>query len=106
MYLIAIAWIYVVFMMAVVEATAANGTVLGAIITFIFYGLVPCGIVMYLLGAPMRRKAINAKEREELEALRAQATAHAAATQADGSNQPNSSGESAADAITPMRKEP
>ena len=34
MYLIVIAWIYVVLMMSVAEATNSNGTVLGAVITF------------------------------------------------------------------------
>ena len=34
MYLVAIAWMYVVLMMSVAEATNANGTVLGAIVTF------------------------------------------------------------------------
>jgi mannose/fructose/N-acetylgalactosamine-specific phosphotransferase system component IID len=34
MYLIAIAWIYVVLMMAVAEALSSQGTVLGAVFTF------------------------------------------------------------------------
>jgi hypothetical protein len=100
MYLIAIAWMYVVLMMAIVEATSATGTLLGAAVTFIFYGLLPCGIVMYLLGAPSRRKAINARERAELESLRAQVAASDPA-----SDQPHSSSEAPADTITPVRKE-
>jgi hypothetical protein len=52
MYLVAIAWIYVALMMAVAEATNTNGTVMGAIVTFVLYGLVPVSIVMYLLGSP------------------------------------------------------
>jgi hypothetical protein len=100
MYLIAIAWMYVVLMMAIVEATSATGTFLGAAVTFIFYGLLPCGILMYLLGAPSRRKAINAKERAELESLRAQVAAADA-----GSDQPHSCSEAPANAITPVRKE-
>ena len=57
MYLVAIAWMYVVLMMSVVEALSPQGTVLGALFTFALYGLVPLGIVMYLLGTPMRRRA-------------------------------------------------
>ncbi len=57
MYLVAIAWMYVVLMMAIVEALSPQGTVLGALFTFALYGLLPLGIVMYLLGTPMRRRA-------------------------------------------------
>lgn len=57
MYLVAIAWIYVVLMMAIVEALSPQGTVLGALFTFALYGLLPLGIVMYLMGTPMRRRA-------------------------------------------------
>jgi uncharacterized membrane protein len=65
MYLVAIAWIYVALMMAVAEATHSTGTVLGAIVTFVLYGLIPVSIVMYLLGAPSRNKARKARERAE-----------------------------------------
>lgn len=65
MYLVAIAWIYVALMMAVAEATNSNGTVLGAIFTFIFYGLVPVSIVVYLMRGPARNRARKAHERAE-----------------------------------------
>ena len=38
MHLIAIAWLYVVLMMALAEALSSQGSVLGAVITLIFYG--------------------------------------------------------------------
>jgi hypothetical protein len=57
MYLVAIAWMYVVLMMAIVEAFSSQGSVLGAVITFVFYGVVPLSIVMYLMGTPGRRAA-------------------------------------------------
>jgi len=57
MYLVPIAWIYVTLMMALVEGTSSQGTVLGAIITFVLYGLLPVALVMYLLGSPARRRA-------------------------------------------------
>jgi hypothetical protein len=107
MYLIAIAWMYVVVMMSVAEATAPNGTVLGAIITFFLYGVLPCVILMYLMGTPMRRRAIRAKEQAELEAYRAAAAqqeAAAATTLSPSSFQPNAGSEPAADAIPPMRE--
>lgn len=45
MYLVLIAWLYVTVMMAVAEATSAQGTLLGAGITFVLYGLLPIAIV-------------------------------------------------------------
>jgi hypothetical protein len=67
MYIVAIAWMYVALMMAVAEATNTNGTVLGAIVTFILYGLLPVALVVYLMRSPGRKRAI--KEKEALEAL-------------------------------------
>lgn len=62
MYLVAIAWLYVALMMALAEATHANGSVLGAVFTFLLYGLGPVALVLYLLGTPQRRRA---RRREE-----------------------------------------
>jgi Na+-transporting methylmalonyl-CoA/oxaloacetate decarboxylase gamma subunit len=67
MYLVAIAWMYVALMMAIAEATHVNGSVLGAIMTFVLYGLLPLAIVMYVMGAPTRRKARLQKEQEATE---------------------------------------
>jgi hypothetical protein len=66
MYIVAIAWMYVALMMAVAEATNTNGTVLGAIVTFILYGLLPVALVVYLMRSPGRKRAI--KEKETMEA--------------------------------------
>ncbi len=93
MYIVPIAWLYVALMMAVAEATHSNGTVLGAIITFLLYGLAPVALVVYLMGAPARRRAIKAREAAEL------AAAHSVV-------QPDASGHAPADAITAVRKEP
>ncbi len=65
MYLVLIGWIYVALMMAAAEATAANGTVLGAIFTFVLYGLLPVGLIGYMLDAPRRRNARKAAEQAE-----------------------------------------
>ena len=74
MYLIVIAWIYVVLMMAVAEATNSSGTVLGAVVTFLVYGVGPAGLVAYLMGAPARNKR-NKKLRAEEWALAQQSAA-------------------------------
>lgn len=57
MYLVIIAWLYVAVLMAVAEATNSQGTLLGAIVTFFLYGLMPIALVVYLMGSPLRRKA-------------------------------------------------
>jgi hypothetical protein len=62
MHLIAIAWIYVVLMMALAEALSSQGTVLGAVITFLFYGLLPLGLVLYIVSTPARKRARQAAE--------------------------------------------
>ncbi|MEO6017501.1 MAG: hypothetical protein ABIP46_09605 [Polaromonas sp.] len=80
MYLVVIAWIYVVLMMSVAEATNTTGTVLGALVTFVLYGVLPAALVVYLMGAPMRSKAIKKQDAEDV----AQRAAVAAAAQADG----------------------
>ncbi len=67
MYLIVIAWIYVVLMMSVAEATNSNGTLLGALVTFVLYGLGPVALVVYLMGAPARSKAIKKRAAQELQ---------------------------------------
>ena len=99
MYIVAIAWIYVALMMAVAEATNSNGTVLGAIVTFLMYGLGPVALVLYLMATPARRKRAKAREAAEL------ATAAAAAAAAAPSLEPDAGGHAAADAVAPVRKE-
>ncbi len=66
MYLIVIAWIYVVLMMSVAEATNSNGTVLGAVITFALYGVLPAALVAYLMSAPARNRAIKKRHADEM----------------------------------------
>jgi hypothetical protein len=95
MYIVAIGWLYVALMMAVAEATNTTGTVVGAFFTFVLYGVAPVSLVLYLMGTPGRKRAIKAREAAEL-----------AERAAAASNQPDAGGEAAADAVTPVRKEP
>ena len=78
MYLVAIAWMYVVLMMALAEALSPQGTVLGAIVTFVLYGCAPLALVLYLLGTPGRRRAQRSAQAGE--AARARATAPVSAS--------------------------
>lgn len=73
MWIVAIAWMYVTLMMALAEATNPQGTVLGAVFTFLMYGLGPLALVLYLMGAPARRKALLQAERDALTRQREQA---------------------------------
>ena len=108
MWIVAIAWMYVALMMALAEATSTQGTVLGAIFTFLLYGLGPLALVMYLLGAPARRKAILRAEAEALarETLaREAAAAQVAAPDLSAGTQADGGGLTTASAVAPMREE-
>ncbi len=111
MYLIVIGWIYVVLMMSIAEASNSNGTLLGALVTFVLYGAGPVTLVVYLMGSPARSKAIKRREAEQLRAAQTAATdadAAAASVQPDaGSHAPGGAETVAAGpGIAPMRKEP
>jgi membrane protein implicated in regulation of membrane protease activity len=67
MYLVAIGWLYVALMMALVEATSASGSILGAVFTFLMYGLAPVSLVLYVLGTPARKAKLRAQALAELE---------------------------------------
>jgi len=85
MYVVAIAWLYVALMMTVAEATHPTGTLLGAFITFVLYGVGPVALVLYLMGTPARRKAIKAREQAELKGQReAESAVHPALPASDG----------------------
>ena len=62
MYIVAIAWIYVVLMMALAEALSPQGTVVGAFFTLLLYGALPLSIVLYIMATPGRRRALRAAE--------------------------------------------
>ena len=100
MYLVIIAWLYVALMMAVAEASSPIGTVLGAVFTFILYGLAPMSLAAYLMATPMRRRALRARQAAERSA--------AAGPEHPGSpsGTPDAGREAPADAVAPVRKEP
>jgi len=95
MYLVAIAWMYVVVMMTVVEATSANGTILGAIFTFVLYGALPLSVVLYILRSPGRKRARLAAEAQ----LAGNPATDTSAAEPDGREH------AAGDTITTERKE-
>lgn len=103
MYLVVIAWLYVTVMMAVAEATSPQGSVLGAIVTFLLYGIGPTALVVYLMSTPARKKAIKAREAAEHQAwLAAQAAPTASDTPDTGGH---AAGAAQAPGVTPVGKE-
>ncbi|MGQ0711222.1 MAG: hypothetical protein ACT4NV_15915 [Rhodoferax sp.] len=62
MYLIVLAWAYIVVLMAATEATSSTGTMLGAVFTLLLYGVLPIGLVMYIFGTPARKRALRAAQ--------------------------------------------
>lgn len=80
MYLVAIAWAYVALMMAAAEALSPQGTVFGALVTLMLYGVLPLGLLMYILGTPGRKR----RRREAELAAEADAGSHAPAGAAQG----------------------
>jgi Mg2+/citrate symporter len=125
MYLVIITWLYVTLMMAVAEATSSTGSLLGALVTFVLYGLLPMGIVAYILGTPGRKRAIKAREQAQQAAYDAQQATQqapapiaspvepspeAALAAAAASVAPDAGGHAAAATqctlVAPVRKEP
>ena len=87
MHIVAVAWIFVVVLMAAAEAGSTQGTLLGAFFTLVLYGALPLSIVLYVMGTPARHRARLASER-------------AAPLQGDAGGEP------AASPVTPEGKEP
>jgi hypothetical protein len=117
MYLVAIAWIYVVLMMAVAEAMSPQGTVLGAFFTLLLYGALPLSIVLYLMGTPHRRRARLAAEAAEAAEAADAASPMGGADLAggdtpsgdpgtsDSAQAPDGRGKAPGDAVPPIGKE-
>jgi hypothetical protein len=51
MYVIAMGWLYVIILMAATETTVVAG-----LLTFVFYGLAPLALFLWLFGTPQRRR--------------------------------------------------
>ena len=55
--IVAIGWLYVTVLVALNEPTVVSG-----IISFLFYGLLPCGLMLWLAGGKVRRQRRTAQE--------------------------------------------
>lgn len=54
MYVVAIAWLYVTIIMAATEPS-----ITGAVMTFVWYGLLPLALFLWLVGTPQRRRSVH-----------------------------------------------
>lgn len=85
MYIVAIGWMYVVTLMAATENNIAAG-----LATFLFYGVLPCSVLVYIMGTKNRRLR---REFQELQAQRASAEAQTIETTAATDAQASPSGQ-------------
>jgi hypothetical protein len=58
-YIVAIAWIYVVLLMALTEPSIVAG-----IATFVFYGAAPLALFLWLFGTPQRARFRALREQQ------------------------------------------
>jgi len=58
-YIVAIAWLYVVLMMSLTERSVVAG-----VATFVLYGLAPLALFLWLVGTPQRNRNRRAAERD------------------------------------------
>jgi hypothetical protein len=84
-----LAWMYVVVLMAVIEAASTTGTVLGGFFTLLLYGVFPLALWLYFAGRGKRRRSADASA----------GTESIASAPDGGQHAPG-------DAIAPIRKEP
>ena len=63
MYIVAIAWLYVVLMMSLTEQSWVAG-----ISTFVLYGAAPLTLFLWIVGYPARKRRRQAQEQTQQEA--------------------------------------
>lgn len=70
MYIVALAWLYVILMMSITEHSVVAG-----IVTFLLYGVFPLVIILYLMGTPQRKRRRAEAEKIRIEELQKEAMA-------------------------------
>lgn len=69
MYIVAIAWIYVVLLMSLTEHSVIAG-----IMTFLLYCVFPLSVILYLIGTPQRRRKQQVTEKTAVAGDKPEAT--------------------------------
>jgi hypothetical protein len=64
MYIVAIAWMYVTLLMSATEKSMTAG-----VLTFVFYGLLPCLLFIWLFSTPQRKRNKARREAKKLSKL-------------------------------------
>lgn len=54
LHIVALAWLFVVILMAAAEGMRSG--IFAALMTLLFYGILPLSLVLYILATPARRK--------------------------------------------------
>ncbi len=101
MYIVVIAWLYVVMMVSFLQPTVFRG-----LITFIGAGVLPLALLLFLVGTPQRRRnkaAFKQSEEEEIEEPKIQELAKG---EADVRNDVKSSDRSNAVGTSPVENKP
>ncbi len=91
---IVIAWLYVTLLMAVAEASAINGSILGAVVTFTLYGLLPVAIIAYIFATPARKRARKAREAQAERQWQEEQARQQARAPASSGSEPDGGGQS------------
>jgi hypothetical protein len=86
MLIVAIAWMFVVGLFAFVQAVSPQGSLLVAVLLVFGAGVLPLAVVLYVMGAPARRRRRVA--------------------QAGSAADPDAGGHAPGDAVAPKRIEP
>lgn len=60
MYIIALAWLYVALLAAVTDTS-----VVGGVLTFLFWGVAPLSLFLWLVGTPARRRRRDKSDEAE-----------------------------------------
>lgn len=59
MYIIVIGWLYVTLLVA-----ANEGSIVAGVVSFLFYGLLPCGLLLWISGSKIRRQRNAYREQQ------------------------------------------
>jgi hypothetical protein len=104
--IVTLAWGYVVLVAALVEASGPEGAILGALVTVLFYGVLPIAVLSYISGAGRRRRAARAAAGQVSAppAPGGSAEAGAGAAASDGVD-PGGGGQAAGQPVAPVREE-
>ena len=84
LHIVALAWLFVVILMAAAEGMRSG--LFPALLTLLFYGILPLSLVLYILATPARRKR-RARLEQEAQEVQAQGTAAAQTPRPDAATQ-------------------